>query len=541
MKLSIIIDRLPTYLILAIIVPTAICLYLYSTHFRAAGLFHDDGLYIVNAKSIYEGTGHEIISLPESPPNTKYPPVFPLMLSLFWQVNPSFPDNIMLMRLLSAICAVLVLPLAWSYLRLKSNYKIFLTFVFLSSVAFNHYFALFAGTILSEMPFTLFSLASIVLFLHYGRSGAKGFLYGSLLLATVAFYTRTIGVIIFFSFLLWFLRQRQLKAFLWVSAFMLLTITPWFYWSYKSAPATDSLVSAYYFSYISWLNITAQSISFDIPFIATHLAIIGLRTPLLLCGFIDLNLPSAIFAVLFWFFLLVGILNQLRKPSSVDTFYLIITIVIVTVWSPGLDTARFFFPLLPIMLFHLMDGIKSTKEDIATLPVYLKTIIRPFWLTGMTVIFMGVFIMGILRVTYTITKTSYNNEALFRSYEQSSNWIKNNTEKMDVIASNLDPLVYLLSGRKAVNVAWGNFFAILQNPEKKCYDEDDIIEALNKYKVKYLLVEYLLSNDFMNRLRTEKFFEIIKKYPAAFHKCYEKKGAFTIYKVKSHALKEGPV
>ena len=126
-------SRLTTPIIFAIIVPAAICLYLYSAHFRAAGLFHDDGIYMVNAKSLHEGMGYRITSLPGSPLQTKYPPVFPLMLSLLWHINPSFPENIHLMRLFSALCAVLVLPLAWCYLGLKSNYKIFLAFVFLSA------------------------------------------------------------------------------------------------------------------------------------------------------------------------------------------------------------------------------------------------------------------------------------------------------------------------------------------------------------------------------------------------------------------------
>jgi hypothetical protein len=164
-------------------------------------------MYIVTARSIYQGTGYNIASLPGSPPQTKYPPVFPLLLSLCWHINPSFPENIVLMRLFSALCAVLVLPMAFFYLRLKSSYhphpalplqgggfgRGLYAFLFLSALAFNPYFALLSGQIMSEMPFTLFSLASIALFLRYERHGDKTSLYGSLLLATIAFYTRTIG------------------------------------------------------------------------------------------------------------------------------------------------------------------------------------------------------------------------------------------------------------------------------------------------------------------------------------------------------------
>jgi len=43
----------------------------------------------------------------------------------------------------------------------------------------------------------------------------------------------------------------------------------------------------------------------------------------------------------------------------------------------------------------------------------------------------------------------------------------------------LIPLVYLLSGRHAVNVAWGNLFTLRQNPGN-LYDEDDILRAIKK-------------------------------------------------------------
>ena len=528
-------SRLPTSLILAVIIPAAICLYLYSAHFRAAGLFHDDGIYIVNAKSLYEGTGYRIASLPDSPPQTKYPPVFPLILSLIWHINPYFPENIMLMRLFSALCAVLVLPLAWRYLRLKSSYTLLPALLFLSALAFNPYFAFFSGQVMSEVPFTLFSLASIVLFLRYERHGNKTSLYGSLLLATVAFYTRTIGIALFVSFLLWFLCQRRLKSSLWVLTFIFFTTIPWFYWAYKSAPATNSLVTAWYSSYLSWFLMTAQSISYDIPFITRHLGIIMFRTPALLCQSIGVELPSVMFAVFFWFFFLVGMLNQFRRSPSVDTFYLLITFVIVAVWSPGLDTTRFLFPALPVVLFHLMDGIMTVKEDLAALSHRFRNLVRPLWLIGVAALLAGIFVVGIPRTPGLIRGTIFNSEPLFQCMEEAGKWIDDNTKKGDVIASHLDPLVYLLSGRQAVNVAWGNYTAFLQDPEKY-YNEDDIIGAFKKYRISHLLLVYIKRWNFEDGMRNKKLSEIIRKYPAAFNKCYEKRGAFTIYKVKQQYL-----
>jgi hypothetical protein len=121
--------------------------------------------------------------------------------------------------------------------------------------------------------------------------------------------------------------------------------------------------------------------------------------------------------------------------------------------------------------------------------------------------------------------------------EDACDWIGNNTERGDVIASHLDPLVYLLSGRRAVNVACINPLAVMANPVN-AYDEDDILGAIKKYGVRYLLMLHIHRWSFEDGLRNEKLSKIIKKYPDAFHKCHEKEGAFSIFRVKREYLEE---
>ena len=522
-----------------IIISAAICLYLYAAHFRAVGLFHDDGIYLVNAKALYEGAGYRTASLPDSPPQTKYPPVYPLILSLLWRLSPSFPDNIHLMRLFSVLCGVSVLFLAWSYLQLKVSYKTLPALIFLSALAFNFYFAIFAGMVMSEMPFILFSMASLVLFLHYERHGGNPGLWTSFLFAVIAFYTRTIGAALFLSFVLWFLYQRRFKAAFLFSGITLAAVLPWFYWVSINAPATDSLVSAYYSSYSSWFLLANQPISYDIPFFVKLFASMVGSIPLLLRPPFGVSLPSLIFDIFCLFFLLAGILNQLKRSPSVDTFYLIITAAIVAVWTPGWEPMRFLVPVLPIMLFCLMDGIRTVKEDLAALSPRFRNLVRPLWLTGVATLLAGVFLVGIPRTPGLIRGAYYNSEPLFACMEEATRWIGNNTKKEAVIASHLDPLVYLLSGRQAVNVTRGNGIALLQDPEKY-YNEDDILGAFKKYRISHLLVVYIEQGGVEDRMRNKKLSEIIMKYPDAFHLLHEKEGLFAVYGVKPHALKDGP-
>src|SRR5579862_8099116 len=65
------------------------------------GYFQDDGLYLIGAKSLAEGSWYRILSLPSHPFQTKYPPLYPLLLSLTWAGGQSFPGNLPRALLLS--------------------------------------------------------------------------------------------------------------------------------------------------------------------------------------------------------------------------------------------------------------------------------------------------------------------------------------------------------------------------------------------------------------------------------------------------------
>src|SRR5262245_39566145 len=71
---------------------------LFSINKNVIGLFHDDGIYAVLAKSISEGTGYQITSLPTVVDQTKYPFLYSYILSWVWKFQPTFPENVWLLK-----------------------------------------------------------------------------------------------------------------------------------------------------------------------------------------------------------------------------------------------------------------------------------------------------------------------------------------------------------------------------------------------------------------------------------------------------------
>ncbi len=71
------------------------------------GLHHDDGIYLSSAQSLAEGRGYTLPSLPGSPLATKYPPLYPLLLSVvvWWSgsavaaVGPAQAANLALLAM----------------------------------------------------------------------------------------------------------------------------------------------------------------------------------------------------------------------------------------------------------------------------------------------------------------------------------------------------------------------------------------------------------------------------------------------------------
>jgi hypothetical protein len=101
-------------LVLLLSVPSAAYLWHFDDlpHF---GSWEDDGIYYASAKSLADGGGYRIESLPGEPAQTKYPPLYPLLLSVAWRIDPQFPRNLPIAAWISwlALPAMLLLSAAY--------------------------------------------------------------------------------------------------------------------------------------------------------------------------------------------------------------------------------------------------------------------------------------------------------------------------------------------------------------------------------------------------------------------------------------------
>ncbi|MBM3776117.1 MAG: hypothetical protein FJW37_13295 [Acidobacteria bacterium] len=175
----------------AAVVAVLLPVYWWGLRDPAVGLYHDDGIYAVTAKALAEGRGYRIVSLPEEPPQTKYPIVFPFLLSLVWRVFPAFPQNLFWLKLAPFLSAVVWLWLSYRLLAGESKNSCAAPTLVLLTAASGR-IVLFSTTLLSETLFAALATGALLLLRGIEQGDqSRSALAASAVLATAAFLTRT--------------------------------------------------------------------------------------------------------------------------------------------------------------------------------------------------------------------------------------------------------------------------------------------------------------------------------------------------------------
>src|SRR5579872_7532522 len=81
------------------------------------GLTQDDTIYFSSAQALAAGHGYILPSVPGKPHATKYPILYPGILSWVWRWNPSFPSNLSDAAMVSAAFGACFLVLVFFFLR----------------------------------------------------------------------------------------------------------------------------------------------------------------------------------------------------------------------------------------------------------------------------------------------------------------------------------------------------------------------------------------------------------------------------------------
>ena len=222
------------------------------------GFFGDDAVYATTAKALAEGRGYRHIEIPGEPLQTKYPPLYPAVLSLVLRARPDLPGSFSWLLAPTALAGAGAVALSALYWRrvLGASRRFGIALAVLA--ALSPVLLAFTRVAMSELLYALFATAALLCLDE--RASAKGstlwLLLGALLVGC-AVLTRTIGVSLALAAVAALLLRRRTADALLVGAVILACVAPW--WSFQSSAAIEngaagrSFLVAHELGYASWL------------------------------------------------------------------------------------------------------------------------------------------------------------------------------------------------------------------------------------------------------------------------------------------------
>ncbi len=337
------------------------------------GAYHDDAVLWLSAQSLAEGHGYRIPQLPENPAQTKYPPLYPALLSLVWRFGSKFPENLPLLTLMQWLFVPLYLCAAWLYFR-QCRFSLRGCLGLTTMLAICPMTILFAVAPLTELAFSTVLLTSMLLLENATNREGRGvgetgesFLAGQVFLAgsaaAGAFLIRTNGVLIALSAPLLLILQRRFRS---VTAFLcplVLGVAGWQLWCLQNMVAPKSDIVSYYTSYLDFYSRT-----FSWPDLPHRLWVnfTSIVEALGQLAFFSVN-PTYSVRVLEWLLTVIAISGVVKLYRNGHRHYPVFAaffVGLLTIWQYPSDT-RFVFPLLPLYL----AGLATKLDEIVRLGI----------------------------------------------------------------------------------------------------------------------------------------------------------------------------
>ncbi len=208
------------------------------------GILDDDGIYLIGAKSIAEGSGYRILNLRDEPYQTKYPPLYPAYLSIAWRAGSTLQQRLTLALFLSWIAFPICVALTWIWLR-RHQFAERPAWIITALFALNPYVLFFNANLGSEMQFLVLLLAAILL-AERDHPLAGGFTAG------LAYLSRTAGIPLLPAAIVYYLWRRQPRKAVLFTIGILPAVIGWTLWTRSHQSHGTDIITMYYANYLGF-------------------------------------------------------------------------------------------------------------------------------------------------------------------------------------------------------------------------------------------------------------------------------------------------
>jgi len=491
------------------------------------GQLQDDSIYFSTAKALADGEGYKLISFPGAPPQTKYPVIYPWLLSYVWKLNPNFPANLSLAIRLTECCGCITLFAVFFLLRklpaVGETAALYLTAV----CALQPAIVRASGLVMSDIPFMACLLTALALSVPADADRDAAWKFGLAgLIAGLSVGIRTVGAVLvagifcalFYSSLV---SKRSFRPTIIFAVAAVITIAvvmapvmlqrgDGLKFAGSGEPGWDQ-VAAYYTSYtrFQW-GMGVPSFASLVQLVLMNAFVLAASPGPILVGNVARVFGKTLFfaAMLLAFPIWIGLNRQARyrewRPALFTLLFYISTLLVWPYPSPE----RFLLPILPILLaglwcelrrivvvqLHaLRGGAAAARAAVGVLCILLFTL-------------FAVAAWNVLVADPRARKEGAGTlAATLEQREQGYRWLREHSDPRDRVAAWQDAVLYLYTGRQSLRPIAPLPQAIYADDvASETRDLAHICDAPRHSRVRYWMTE---PDDFRLESHRERFIE----------------------------------
>lgn len=413
------------------------------------GVFWDDGVYLIGAKSLASGMGYRFLQLPGAPAAVHFPPGWPALLAIVWKLGPAFPDNVVLLKLVNPLLLGVGAALACRYgirrLGLPPVAAAIAAVVFAAALPV----MVVAGVLFSEPLFFVVLLVAIALADRAVDAGGWRAAVAAGVAAGLVALVRSAGIVLVPAAVLALVIARRHREAALSAAGAAAVLAPWQLWIAVHAHDLAAAYRGSYGPYLDWVLGMYRDRGAAFVLVMARMNLLALMRSLGIALF-PFG-PREIRPLLVTLVLVVSAVAAIRARRRAGTALLFVFLycALVLAWPYAPD--RFMWGIWPLVGILLASGAVECWR-IAT----ERGAARGVQLTGAFTCAIGVWAIG-GHAAYSVRGASRHWwDSAARSNADAllpvAAWINANTSPHDVIAVDGEPFIYLHTGRTVIPV-----------------------------------------------------------------------------------------
>jgi hypothetical protein len=430
------------------------------------GLLEDDSIYFSSAKALAEGHGYVLPSVPGLPTATKYPILYPWLLSWVWRLDASFPANINDAAAVNIAFGFAFIIGAFVFFkeigRLGDGEALFLTaFCGLHPIVIIH-----SANLLTEIPFAALTLwAAVMASKAVSADGTARASMISGMLSGAAFLTRLVGLPFaagLYLAILW--RKGWRKSLIFAGgALPFLGVLVWTAVVKPASQAPPLSVSGcarvwqmnwlYYTSYLSFWKADAIQGHALWNMVKQNLTLLSVQPGIYFLNpqVLKPSGPAIIAALLLSVGVWKGLIAHAKGKLEPIHFALALYLIPVILWDYPL-VERFLIPFLPFIVLglwlevaRLFGLIKRSMANSAPRGQKPAAVFLAFALVGLMLFTGRSFQLGLKE----LVENSKIRGRMLGEKEQAYAWLRQHTGSGEIVIAYEDASLFLYTGRQS--------------------------------------------------------------------------------------------